>query len=503
MDSAASRAAGMQVEKVKLHSLGRYHNYYPPGRGVPSSTLRPREGGGNEQQRSRSRVSSVSFKRTSTLSDGTPEIEAGAAEGCMLRRGQIEGLPSLLCLTHIGTLGSCGWDHPRRSAIEGDARSPSRRGVATAASRPAGWLCDLLPAWFAGRGQVGTVTPVCKRALEERPAVLLSLVILQGPASAPSRSDRRTNGETWEEGRERDEEWIPCDDPGMADQMHTGPSQTGEVAGEEITFVGMNKAIENRVCINLRRMSWAEAPRKVFLVERSDGWRTVGSEGRRLDHKCYLAVESICRHCKEGLGLDILVEGRYVCVCGMGGVAFQIFSSSPAPPYSHHRTLCCPSPLSACLFVSFPPCLAFLSFLSFSPRHSFWWGVERRIKRELPHLTFLQSCDGYDEDEDEADEATGGGRGSKAGAAEAGQGPQVFPALPPSLLPRSPLCLPDCADPDASRLTGSHTRCTRIAAPRQRRRSGARTHTASHGTKGAQQAATRTGARRLRRCHRE
>jgi hypothetical protein len=49
--------------------------------------------------------------------------------------------------------------------------------------------------------------------------------------------------------------------------MHTGPSQTGRVAGEEITFVGMNKAIENRVCINLRRMSWAEPPRTMFLVE--------------------------------------------------------------------------------------------------------------------------------------------------------------------------------------------------------------------------------------------
>ena len=42
-----------------------------------------------------------------------------------------------------------------------------------------------------------------------------------------------------------------------------------------------------------------------------------------------------------------------------------------------------------------------------------------RIKRELPHLTFLQSCDGYEEEEDDADEASV--RGSQGGAAEGGQ----------------------------------------------------------------------------------
>lgn len=139
----------------------------------------------------------------------------------------------------------------------------------------------------------------------------VSVIIPQRPASAPTLQREAWGEEAGkDEGRDRDEEWIPREEAGAADQMHTGPSQTGEVAGEEITFVGMNKAIENRVCINLRRMSWAEPPRTIFLVERSDGWRTVGSEGRRLDHKCYLAVESICRYCKEHLGLDILVEGR-------------------------------------------------------------------------------------------------------------------------------------------------------------------------------------------------
>ena len=93
MEPAAPRAAGMRVEKVRLHALGSYQTYYPPGRGVPSSTLRPREEeGANSQQRSRSRVSSVSFKRTSTLSDGTPEIDAGAA-----RPGVHAALAGLRC----------------------------------------------------------------------------------------------------------------------------------------------------------------------------------------------------------------------------------------------------------------------------------------------------------------------------------------------------------------------------------------------------------------------
>jgi len=80
MDSAVeSRAAGILVEKVKLHSLGNVdHNYYPPGRGVSTSSLLTGEEGGAAQQRARSRVSSVSFKRTTTESDGTLEIEAGA-----------------------------------------------------------------------------------------------------------------------------------------------------------------------------------------------------------------------------------------------------------------------------------------------------------------------------------------------------------------------------------------------------------------------------------------
>ena len=55
----------------------------------------------------------------------------------------------------------------------------------------------------------------------------------------------------------------------------------------------MNKAIENRVCINLRRMSWAEPPRTMFLVEKSDGWRT-GSEGRRLSQQAVLGTPFAC-----------------------------------------------------------------------------------------------------------------------------------------------------------------------------------------------------------------
>jgi hypothetical protein len=55
----------------------------------------------------------------------------------------------------------------------------------------------------------------------------------------------------------------------------------------------MNKAIENRVCINLRRMSWEEPPRTMFLVEKSDGWRT-GSEGRRLSQQAVLGTPFAC-----------------------------------------------------------------------------------------------------------------------------------------------------------------------------------------------------------------
>ena len=53
--------------------------------------------------------------------------------------------------------------------------------------------------------------------------------------------------------------------------IHAGPSRTGEVIGEETAFVGMNKAIENRVCINMRRMRWAEPPRTMMLVEKTGG----------------------------------------------------------------------------------------------------------------------------------------------------------------------------------------------------------------------------------------
>ena len=57
------RAAGIQIEKVKLHSLGN----------------NPSEFGAQSAQpaKNKSRVASVSFRRTRTDSDGTPEIEAG------------------------------------------------------------------------------------------------------------------------------------------------------------------------------------------------------------------------------------------------------------------------------------------------------------------------------------------------------------------------------------------------------------------------------------------
>jgi len=64
---ASGRAAGMQIEKVRLHPLT---TNTPTGRGIPSSH-------GAGPSGSLSRVSSVSFRRTSTHSDGTPEIEAG------------------------------------------------------------------------------------------------------------------------------------------------------------------------------------------------------------------------------------------------------------------------------------------------------------------------------------------------------------------------------------------------------------------------------------------
>jgi len=91
---------------------------------------------------------------------------------------------------------------------------------------------------------------------------------------------------------------------GGDEALRTGPSRAGDVIGDETRFVGMNKAIENRVCINLRRMIWAEPPRTVFLVEKSDGWRTSlseGSDSRRLEHGCVLVLERICRYCKEHL----------------------------------------------------------------------------------------------------------------------------------------------------------------------------------------------------------
>jgi len=86
--------------------------------------------------------------------------------------------------------------------------------------------------------------------------------------------------------------------------MRTGPSRAGDVIGDELRFVGMNKAIENRVCINLRRMSWAEPPRTMFIVEKSEGWRTSlgeGGDSRRLEHGCVMVLERICRYCKEHL----------------------------------------------------------------------------------------------------------------------------------------------------------------------------------------------------------
>jgi len=94
------------------------------------------------------------------------------------------------------------------------------------------------------------------------------------------------------------------------DDFRTGPSKSGAV-GEETTFVGVNKAIENRETINLMLMKWVERPKTVLIVEKSDAWRTVDGENvKRLDHKCVLALERICRHCSEQLRLAILVEGR-------------------------------------------------------------------------------------------------------------------------------------------------------------------------------------------------
>jgi hypothetical protein len=55
------------------------------------------------------------------------------------------------------------------------------------------------------------------------------------------------------------------------DHIQTGPSRTGDVIGDEVAFVGVNKAIENRVCINLRRMRWAEPPRSMLVIEQSEG----------------------------------------------------------------------------------------------------------------------------------------------------------------------------------------------------------------------------------------
>mmetsp|Transcript_13118 Transcript_13118/g.20775 ORF Transcript_13118/g.20775 Transcript_13118/m.20775 type:complete len:522 (+) Transcript_13118:129-1694(+) len=235
---ASGRAAGMQIEKVRLHPLT---TNTPTGRGIPSS-----DGAGPSG--SRSRVSSVSFRRTSTQSDGTPEIEAGEA---------------LLKVMHVLNL------NPRVASSDRMQRSAS---------------------------------------------------------GSPEDEDHPQDG-TW--GRERERAFQ--ERSGAADEMHTGPSQTGEVIGDEIAFVGVNKAIENRVCINLRRMSWAESPRTMFLVEKTDGWRSLNCDGRRLEHLCVVALERICRYCKENLNLTVIVEGR--------------------------------------------------------------------IKRELPHLTFLKSCDDWDDED--------------------------------------------------------------------------------------------------------
>ena len=62
--SSTGRAAGIQVEKVRLHALGNV-----PSNFGKSDSIEP--------ARHKSRVSSVSFRRTTTTSDGTPEIEAG------------------------------------------------------------------------------------------------------------------------------------------------------------------------------------------------------------------------------------------------------------------------------------------------------------------------------------------------------------------------------------------------------------------------------------------
>jgi len=129
--------------------------------------------------------------------------------------------------------------------------------------------------------------------------------IQRSASGSPEDEDHPQDG-TW--GRERERERAFQERSGAADEMHTGPSQTGEVIGDEIAFVGVNKAIENRVCINLRRMSWAESPRTMFLVEKTDGWRSLNCDGRRLEHLCVVALERICRYCKENLNLTVIVE---------------------------------------------------------------------------------------------------------------------------------------------------------------------------------------------------
>ena len=91
-----------------------------------------------------------------------------------------------------------------------------------------------------------------------------------------------------------------------------GTVTIGATAGQ--SFMGVNRAIENRVTVNLTMMKWDGSPKTVLIIEKSgDTMRFVQEEegyNQRLSHETVKILERIARFCHFSLKLDVMVEAR-------------------------------------------------------------------------------------------------------------------------------------------------------------------------------------------------
>ena len=101
-------AAGMRIEKVKLHAP---NTYYPAGRGYPASAGAEGTGDG------RRRVSSVSYRRTGMHSDGSAEMEAGEDLLKVMHVLQLDSVP--VARDAAAASGEPGRGKERGSGAEG------------------------------------------------------------------------------------------------------------------------------------------------------------------------------------------------------------------------------------------------------------------------------------------------------------------------------------------------------------------------------------------------